>query len=199
MESEIELEFAALHQLVIPFLPHVDDLPVPQQQAIKMAFGMGTGKPPDPFLAGLGCLTLVSRAAEGHPVLCAIDDAHWIDAESALVLGFVARRFYADRVGMILAVGDTEPAAFEQLQTVDVAGLPDAAAAELLQSLVGGPLEREVVSRVLADTGRNALALVEVGSQFAAAELVARAYWLSQSPSGRSLSGGICRQSVGCA
>src|SRR4029077_1796946 len=113
-----------------------------------------------------------SRAAQAQPALCVIDDAQWIDAESAVVLGFVARRLYADRVGMILTVGETgKPRAFEQLRTVHVGGLPDDAAAEMLQAVVGAPLELQVVGRVLDDTGRNALALVEVGSQFAAEEL----------------------------
>jgi DNA-binding CsgD family transcriptional regulator len=172
VESEVELEFAAVHQLIMPFLPLVDDLPVPQRQAINIAFGIETGKPPDPFLVALGCLTLMSRAAQAQPALCVVDDAQWIDAESAVVLGFVARRLYADRVGMILAIGETgEPRAFEQLRTVHVGGLPDDAAAELLQAVLGAPLEVQVVGRVLDDTGRNALALVEVGSQFAAEEL----------------------------
>ncbi len=62
-------------------------------------------------------------------MLCAVDDAHWIDEESALALGFVARRVYADRVGIILAVDDTgEPAAFQRLPTIEVGGLPDDAA-----------------------------------------------------------------------
>ena len=177
VESEIELEFAALHQLLIPFLPGIDDLPPPQAHAVKMAFGLETGKPPDALLVGLACLTLVSRAAEDHPVLCVVDDAHWIDAESARVLGFVARRLYADRVAMILTVGDTfEPASFEPRRTIDVGGLPDDAAAELLRSVVRARLQPEVVKRVLADTGGNPLALVEVASQYGVAELSERTY-----------------------
>jgi DNA-binding CsgD family transcriptional regulator len=178
VESEVELEFAALHQLLMPFLPNIDGLPAPQRDAVKIALGLETGKPPDPFLVGLGCLTLASRAAQDRPVLWAVDDAHWIDAESAVVLGFVARRLYADRVAVILTVGDTDQqASFEQLRSVDVGGLPDDAAARLLRSVVGAPLTPQVVSRVLADTGRNPLALVEAGSQYGAQGLSERAYW----------------------
>jgi DNA-binding CsgD family transcriptional regulator len=176
VESEIDLEFAALHQLLIPFLPPVDELPAPQRDAIKVAFGLETGKPPNPFLVALGCLTLVSRAAEDHPVLCTVDDADWIDAESAQLIGFVARRLYADRVGIILTVGDTgPPAAFDQLPAIDLGALPDDAAAELLRSVVGERLTPPVVSRVLADTGRNPLALIEVGSEYGALGLSNRA------------------------
>lgn len=100
VESEINLPYSAVHQLLIPFLPLIDDLPVPRQQPLRVAFGMQAGAPPERFLVGLGCLTLLSRAAASQPLLCTVDDAHWIDAESALVLGFVARRLYARSVAL---------------------------------------------------------------------------------------------------
>jgi DNA-binding CsgD family transcriptional regulator len=188
VESDINLPYGAVHQLLIPFLPLVDDLAVPQRQALQAAFGLATGPPPERFLVGLACLTLLSRAAADQPVLCAVDDAQWIDAESALALGFVARRLYADRLGMILTVGDAdEPAALKQLPTIDVGGLPEDVAADLLRSVAGMPLERQVVDRVVADTERNPLALAEVGSHFTAAELAARAYLPEPMPLGRQL------------
>ena len=97
-----------MHQLLIGFLPLIDDLPAPQRQALQVAFGLTAGPAPEPFLVGLACLTLLSRTAADQPVLTIVDDAHWIDAESAQVLGFVARRLYADRVGMLLVVADAE-------------------------------------------------------------------------------------------
>jgi hypothetical protein len=97
-----------VHQLLIGFLPLIDDLPAPQRQALQVAFGLTAGPAPEPFLVGLACLTLLSRTAADQPVLTIVDDAHWIDAESAQVLGFVARRLYADRVGMLLVVADAE-------------------------------------------------------------------------------------------
>jgi DNA-binding CsgD family transcriptional regulator len=188
VESEINLQFGAVHELLVPFLLLIDDLPVPQRQALRVAVGLEAGPPPGRFLVGLACLTLVSRAAADQPVLCAVDDAHWIDAESALVLGFVARRLYADRVGMILTVGSTgEPPAFQELPTIEVGGLPDDAAGQLLRSVAGTPLEPAVVDRVVADTERNPLALVDIGSHFTAEELAARAYLPEPIPVGRQL------------
>jgi hypothetical protein len=32
-----------VHQLLIPFLPLINDLPVPQRQALQVAFGMKAG------------------------------------------------------------------------------------------------------------------------------------------------------------
>jgi AAA ATPase domain len=188
VESEINLEYGAVHQLLVPFLPLIGDLPGPQRQAIGVAFGLETAPSPDSFLVGLACLTLLSRAAADQPVLCVVDDAHWIDAESARVLGFVTRRLYADRVGMILTVDcSAELPAVEQLPAIEVGGLPDDAAAELLRSVVGAPLDPQAVDRVLADTERNPLALVEVGSQFTAEELAERAYQLEPIPVGQRL------------
>jgi DNA-binding CsgD family transcriptional regulator len=188
VESEIQLEYGAVHQLLIPFLPLVDDLPGPQRDAIRVAFGLAAGQATGAFLAGLACLTLLSRAAADRPVLCVIDDAQWVDAESAMALGFVARRLYADRVGVILTLAASgRPAAFEQLPAIEVGGLPDDAAAELLQSVVGAPLEPQVAERVLADTERIPLALVEVGSQFTAWELAERASRPEPIPVGRQL------------
>src|SRR5215472_15487379 len=186
VESEINLPYGAVHQLLIPFLPLVNDLPVPQRQALQVAFGLVVGPPPERFLVGLACLTLLSRAAAEQPVLCAVDDAHWIDAESALVLGFVARRLYADRVGMIVTVAEAyEPLVFQQLPTADVSGLPEDAAAELLRSVTATPLDPELVDRVVADTERNPLALVDIGSHYRAEELAARAYLPEPIPTGR--------------
>lgn len=170
------MEFAGLHQLLVPCLPQLDDLPPPQRDALRVAFGQETGPPPEQFLVGLAALTLLSRAAEAQPLLCIVDDAHWLDPESAQVLGFVARRLCADRVGFIASVG--EPAVqpvFEQLPAITVDGLPDAEARELLCSVAGGVLSAQAVDRILADTRNNPLALVELGTQYTADQLSSRA------------------------
>ncbi len=188
VESEINLEYGSVHQLLVPFLPLIGDLPGPQRQAIGVAFGLEAGPSPDSFLVALACLTLLSRAADDQPVLCVVDDAHWIDAESARVLGYVARRLYADRVGMILTIArSARSPAFEQLPAIEVAGLPDDAAEALLRSVMGTPLDPQTVDRVLASTRRNPLALEEVGSNFTAGELADRAYQPEPIPIGQRL------------
>jgi DNA-binding CsgD family transcriptional regulator len=188
VESEIDLEYGALYQLLIPFLPRIGDLPVPQRQAIGVAFGLEAGPPPTSFLVGLACLTLLAGVAADQPVMCVIDDAHWIDAESALVLGFVARRLHADRVGVLVTVDDSaELPVFDQLPAVDVGGLPRAEAVELLRSIEGQPLAPQVVDRVLEGTGGNPLALVEASSRFTAQELAEWAYRREPIPIGKYL------------
>ena len=91
IESEAELGFAALHQLLVPYLGRLDSLPAPQRQALATVFGLREGGPPDRFLVGLASLTLLSAAATARPLLCVVDDAQWLDQESAAVLAFVAR------------------------------------------------------------------------------------------------------------
>src|ERR1700739_638324 len=90
VESEISMAFGGLHQLLVPCLPQLDDLPPPQRRALRGAFGQEAGPPPERFLVGLATLTLLSRAAEAQPLLCVIDDAHWLDPGSSQALGFVS-------------------------------------------------------------------------------------------------------------
>src|SRR6266851_3409201 len=103
-ESEMEFSFAGLHQLVVPFLPRLHELPGPQRDALVSAFGLVPGVAPDRFQVGLATLTLLAAAAAEQPLLCVVDDAQWLDLESAEVLAFVARRLYADRIALLFAV-----------------------------------------------------------------------------------------------
>ncbi len=111
VQAEMGMGFAGLHQMLIPFLGGLDGLPAPQRQALGSAFGLVDGPAPDRFLVGLAALTLLADAAAAQPVLCLVDDAQWLDQASLEVLGFVARRLYADRVGMVFTVREGEGAA----------------------------------------------------------------------------------------
>src|ERR1700742_2694476 len=103
VESEMELAFAALQQLCAPMLDRLDRLPAPQQEALGVAFGVRAGAPPDRFLVGLAVLSLLAEAAEEQPLLCAVDDAQWLDRASAEALAFVARRLLAEPVVLLFA------------------------------------------------------------------------------------------------
>jgi DNA-binding CsgD family transcriptional regulator len=188
VESQISLAFAALHQLLVPFRSLLPAVPAPRRDAMRIAFGLESGPPPDLFLVGLAALTLLSRAAQDQPLLCVIDDGQWLDHESAQVLEFVAHRLYADRIGFIAAVGESPaPQAFEQLPAITVGGLPDAEARELLGSAVDGPLDARVAARILADTHNNPLALVELGAGYTAEQLAGRAALPEPLPLGQRL------------
>jgi DNA-binding CsgD family transcriptional regulator/tetratricopeptide (TPR) repeat protein len=161
VESEMELAFASLHQLCGPMLDRLDRLPGPQRDALRVVFGMTAGPAPDRFLVGLAALSLVSEAAEQHPLLCVVDDAQWLDRTSALTLAFVARRLLAEPVGLVFAA--REPGdELRRLPGLEVRGLVNGDARALLSSTVRFELDKPVRDRILAETRGNPLALLEL-------------------------------------
>jgi DNA-binding CsgD family transcriptional regulator len=163
IESEMELAFAALHQLCAPLLDGIERLPPPQRDALGTAFGLTSGAPPFRFLVGLAALSLLSDTAEARPLVCLIDDAQWLDRTSAQVLAFVARRLHAESVVFIFAERDpVERDELAGLPDLRVAGLSDAHARDLLASVVNAPLDDRVRERVLAEARGNPLALLEL-------------------------------------
>src|SRR5258708_4774394 len=109
VESDMELPFAALHQLCGRMLSRLDRLPGPQRAALGVAFGLRPGRAPDRFLVDLAVLGLLSEVAADHPLLCLADDAQWLDQPSAQALAFVARRLDAESVALLLGTRDPPP------------------------------------------------------------------------------------------
>ena len=173
VEPETHLSYAGLHWFLLPFADHLERLPAPQRDALRSTFGLVAGPPADRFLVALAVLTLLAEAASAAPLVCVVDDVQWLDPESAVVLGFVARRLYAERVVLLFAV--REPAgelpALAGLPELAIAGLDEGAALELLASLAPGPLSPAVGARIVAETGGNPLALVEVARELSPGQL----------------------------
>jgi DNA-binding CsgD family transcriptional regulator len=173
VQSEMELAFAALHQLCAPMLDHAGSLPGPQREALQTAFGLSAGPAPDRFMVGLAVLSLLSETAGERPLICIVDDQQWLDRASAQALGFAARRLAADPVGLVFAA---------RVPGEDLAGLPELIveglaqddAAALLDSVltgVAGPLDTRVRDRIIADTHGNPLALLELPRGLTPAQL----------------------------
>jgi DNA-binding CsgD family transcriptional regulator len=163
VESEMELAYAGLHQLCAPLLDRLDQLPVPQRDALATVFGQRVGPAPDRFLVGLATLTLLAEVAEAQPLVCVVDDAHWLDQASAQILGFVARRLLAEQVALVFAartgVGDQVLTGLPELA---VGGLGDRDARALLLDNVPGPLDAAVVDQLVSESHGNPLALLEL-------------------------------------
>ena len=196
LESERSLGFAAVHQLLVPLLRAMDRLPEPQRRALGVAFGMVNGPPADPFLVGLAVLTLLSDAAEVRPVLCVIDDAQWLDEESAGVLNFVARRLLADRVGLLFAVRETvdpDPR-LQALPGLRISGLPKPDAHEVLETSIRRPIDPVVAERIIAETGGNPLAVVEAARGLTSEQLGGRAPLPEPLPVGDRIEGCFLRR-----
>src|SRR5262249_32848736 len=154
VQSEMELPFAGLHQLLAPMLDRLGRLPSPQREAVRTAFGLRGGPAPDKFVVGLAVLGLLSEVAAARPLVCLVDDQQWLDHASAQALAFVARRLGAEAVGLVFAA---------RVPTDDVAGLPvlageglrDAVARAPLGSAAAGPVDDGVRGQVVGSARGN--------------------------------------------
>ena len=172
VESEMELAYSGLHQLCGPMLDNLDQLPVPQREALAKVFGQSTGATPDRFLVGLAAFTLFADVAEQRPLVCIVDDAQWLDRASAQILGFVARRLLAERIAVVCAVrtgiGDEVLAGLPELS---LHGLDDSDARALLLDNVYGPLDAAVCAQIVSESHGNPLALLELPRSWNVADL----------------------------
>jgi DNA-binding CsgD family transcriptional regulator len=196
IESETEFGFAALHQLLLPFLGGLRSLPAPQRDALAGALGLRRPDSPDRFLVALAALTMLARAAAKWPLLCIVDDAQWLDRESAGILGFIARRLSADAVAMLFVVrGPSERIVeLEGLPWVQIGGLPPDEAGQLLASAVAGRVDRGVSERVIAQTGGNPLGLIDLGGELSREQLAGEISLPDLLPLGGSLQARYLRQ-----
>jgi len=189
VESETQLGFGALHRLLRPFLNRVPGLPGPQRDALSAAFGLSGTEPADRYLIGLATLTLLSAVAAEHPVVCLVDDVHWLDRESAEALAFTARRLHADALAFIFG-GRAEAgaqAAFAALAARRLGGLEPLDGRALLALGVQGSLDPAVADRLVAGTSGNPLALIELTVQLSPEQLAGVAPLPARLPVSRML------------
>jgi DNA-binding CsgD family transcriptional regulator len=191
VQPEMELPFAGLHQLLLPFLDGLDNLPVPQRDALRSAFGLSTTPGRDRFLVGLAALTLISDAAAQKPVLCLVDDVQWLDPASIDALGFAARRMLADRVAMIFAIRHQaeQRDVLRGLACLGFSGLEHEAALELLAQAVRTAVDESVAKRVVAEVAGHPLAIVELAAELSPDELAGRVPLRDPLPLGPRLEG----------
>jgi DNA-binding CsgD family transcriptional regulator len=170
VQSEMELAFAALHQLCAPMLDRLERLPPPQRDALRTAFGVSPGRAPDLFFVGLALLSLLSDVAEERPLICLVDDEQWLDHASAQALAFVARRLEAESVGLVFAAR-AQSELLAGLPELVVEGLAEGDARALLDSVLTAPLDPRVRDQIVTETRGNPLALLELLKGLTPAEL----------------------------
>ena len=173
VETEANLPFAALHQIVRPVLGRIENLPQPQAAALRGALGLAEGGSDDRFLVSLATLSLLADAAESRPLLCLVDDAQWLDDASADALVFAARRLEAEGIVILFAAREGELRRFEApgLAELQLGGLDPAAAGALIDRHAGAALSLEIRDRLVAETDGNPLALLELSSALSEAQL----------------------------
>jgi DNA-binding CsgD family transcriptional regulator len=164
IESESELVYAALHQILRPVLNRIDQLPDPQAASLRAAFALSDETVDDRFRVSLGALTILAEAAEERPVLCLVDDAQWLDQGSAAALVFAARRLKAESLVMLFAARDdeTRPFVAPDLPELRLSSLSSLDSRLLLSDRLGPTVPAGVVEWLAESANGNALALVEL-------------------------------------
>jgi hypothetical protein len=168
VESEADLPFAGLHLLLRPVLERVDALPRQQADALRGALGLGDTTPGDRFLVGLATLNVLVELSTAGPVLCLVDDAQWLDGESADALRFAARRLHDEPVAVLFAAreGAFPASGLPELRL----GALDAEAARTLLAEQAADLPPAVRDQLLTEAGGNPLALIELPRMLSAAQ-----------------------------
>ncbi|HVS44335.1 MAG TPA: LuxR C-terminal-related transcriptional regulator [Candidatus Dormibacteraeota bacterium] len=169
-EAEVELPFAALHQLCRPGLDDLERLAGPQRDALRVAFGLSEGDPPDRLLVGLAVLSLLAELAARQPILCVVDDAQWLDTSSAQAVGFVARRVASDAAAFVVATRRLTDE-LTGLPELSIEGLGERDARDLLDSVLPDRVDERVLERIVAETHGNPLALIELPRGLTPAQL----------------------------
>jgi DNA-binding CsgD family transcriptional regulator len=163
LETESEIGFSALHDVIAPVIDGMPGLPRPQSEAIAAALSIGPAAPTERLAICAGLVGLLAIASENTPVLVIVDDAHLLDRASADALGFAARRLRHDRIAMIFAIREGEGSSFA---TDGIDELPldplDHESSDALLDRRAAPLTAAARSRVLALARGNPLAILEL-------------------------------------
>lgn len=162
MESEEDVAYAGLHQLVHQLRDRIDGLPGLQRAALRAAVGLTDEIIPAPHLVGLAVLTLLSDATTKESLLVVVEDAHWMDRASLDVVAFVARRIESDPIVLILVTrGTDDRLAGAGVPVLSVNPLTEEMSSDLLATVAPG-LGRQVRRRLLEEAAGNPLALTEL-------------------------------------
>jgi DNA-binding CsgD family transcriptional regulator len=163
VEAEADLGFAGLYGLLRPITDNLSELPEIQAEALAGALGLAPSTGSDRFLASAAVLGLLAEAAEQLPLLCLVEDAHWLDTPSADALVFAARRLRAERVAIVFAARESEARTFEGggLPELVLEGLADDDALALLADR-SCEMASSVCEQLLVEAAGNPLALLEL-------------------------------------
>ena len=188
VESETSLGFAGLHRLLIPHLHRMQEVPPVQRSALASALGLTEAKPTNVFLVGQAVLTMLADAAQARPLVCVIDDAQWLDQESVEVLAFVARRLFAEQLGVVFSVREPpRNQQFEGIAELSISGLETEEAAAMLATITSQRVDPKVAEHVAQMVAGNPMAVGEVGRQLADARLTPDLLLNGPLPLGRRL------------
>jgi DNA-binding CsgD family transcriptional regulator len=173
VESEVEIAFSGLHELLRPALSSIDAIPDAQAVALRSALALAADTVAERLAVFGGALSLLAAVAEEQPLLCVIDDAHWLDEASAAAMTFVARRLDADGIAMLFGVREPETRTFTApgVPELRLGGLDRAAARHLLATRLPPGAGSLVAEQLIEMSRGNPLALIELPSGLTASQL----------------------------
>jgi tetratricopeptide (TPR) repeat protein len=173
IESEVELTFGGLHQLLRPLIGHIGALPHRQVTALRAALALDPGGGAERLSVAAATLGVLAAAGVARPLLVVVDDLQWVDGASADALLFAVRRLHADAVAVVLAMRDEDGALRPPrgIPSLAVSGLETPEVRSLLQSRTAGPLDSDVVERLRDATDGNPLALTELAATLSFGQL----------------------------
>jgi DNA-binding CsgD family transcriptional regulator len=163
-ESESEIPFAGLADLLHPVISHVGSLPVPQRAALVGTLAIGPAAPAGRFTVCVATLGLLSAAAEERPLLIVVDDAHWLDPSSAQAIRFTARRLRAEGIALLIATRPTDAGRRDDagIAELEISGLGFEPARVLMTRHSPRRLTDAQMQRLFSLTKGNPLALTEI-------------------------------------
>jgi DNA-binding CsgD family transcriptional regulator len=162
IESEAVLPYAAVTDLLLPLQEHFATLPAIQRDALEVCLALSAGPPRGPLAACAGALSVLTTAADKRPLVILVDDFQWLDAESAQILLFVARRLFGEPLAIVLTVRVEPCVAMPDtgLPLLSLMGLSTEECAQLAMAM-NVTLSRPRLASLVGSTGGNPLAVVE--------------------------------------
>lgn len=196
VESETELPFAGLAELLVPVLPRIDELPDPQPAALRAALALGPATGGDRFTVFMALVGLLALVASDRPLVVVVDDAHHLDASTLDALAFASRRLGDDPVLVVLVGRDDALATASLAHAVRLELGPLAAddARQVLHRAAPTAIHPAVASRLLDAAGGNPSALVDLATVLDLDELRGRVPLAEPLPIGADLEAAFGRQ-----
>lgn len=178
LKDETELPFSALGDLLEPLRPLLGRLPAGQAQQLAGALSSGRATGDNSLVVFRAVLGLLRLAGASGPLLLAVDDRQWLDRDSASALDFAVRRLDAEDVAVVYVTRTDAESVDRQLDidaiTMTVAGLPPRFGIELVRGASTRPVSDAVARDLVAMTGGNPRALVEISSRLTDDQLAGR-------------------------
>jgi hypothetical protein len=161
IESEAQIPFASLLELLRPALARLDEIPRPQAVALEGALALRPAAAQERFAIGAATLSLLAATAEQRPLAVLVDDVQWLDDSSAEALLFAFRRLVADPISVIITAREGEPSLLDgtDLPTLRLAGLSSDETMTLL-----GDVPSAIAHKLHSATAGNPLALLELAA-----------------------------------